>query len=297
MFIGKLSNRYHKERSREKDPLLPTIFLFVHVVFFTVGTEWMTGWSVGMGWDQIERSGPKESSGDSRTQSVLKRRDTHPTRLTGTLIKKLPITTWFKGKTFHVLRTSTSSGLEFIYVQMVQCNGFPNILWEWVRIFTTSWWWKGEGYYQKSSIVTQVVHVQKPSSCRVVITSRWTKERDQITNTFTFFFGYWNLTFHTEYRDTKNHLLSRETDMKLESFRVDSWCLKYHKTLSRLIVLDLFTHFLDIVSLGHTLRSYTHKFSRGSEKKRFCYSLIDTKKNMIVTLHSVLLRRDGLLFV
>ena len=28
--------------------------------------------------------------------------------------------------------------------RMVQCNGSPNRFWELVRIFTDSWWWKGE---------------------------------------------------------------------------------------------------------------------------------------------------------
>ena len=35
-------------------------FIVVHVVFSTVGTEILTGDSVGEGWDQLERAGPKE---------------------------------------------------------------------------------------------------------------------------------------------------------------------------------------------------------------------------------------------
>ena len=60
MLIGKLSNRYFKDRFRESDPLFPEIFLLTHTVFSTVGTERLTGVSVGTGWDQFEMSGPKE---------------------------------------------------------------------------------------------------------------------------------------------------------------------------------------------------------------------------------------------
>ena len=106
-------------------------------------------------------------------------------------------------------------------------------------VFLVSWWWKGEGYYQKSFIVTQVVHVPKPSSCRLVIIPHW-------------------VTWHQE-------LFGGDTDIELGSSRVTSWCLKYHKTFSRLIILGLLTHFLRHTRIFQITHSYTHKFSHGSE--------------------------------
>ena len=44
----------------ESDSLFPTIFHCRTHVFSTVGAEMLTGGSVGVGWDQLERSGPKE---------------------------------------------------------------------------------------------------------------------------------------------------------------------------------------------------------------------------------------------
>ena len=35
-------------------------FIVSHVVFSTVGAEMLTGDSVGVGWDQLEWTGPKE---------------------------------------------------------------------------------------------------------------------------------------------------------------------------------------------------------------------------------------------
>jgi hypothetical protein len=37
------------------------VFIVAHVVFSTVGAEMLTGGSVGAGWDQLERAGPKEA--------------------------------------------------------------------------------------------------------------------------------------------------------------------------------------------------------------------------------------------
>ena len=35
-------------------------FIVSHTVFSTVGAWMLTGGSVGVGWDQLERAGPKE---------------------------------------------------------------------------------------------------------------------------------------------------------------------------------------------------------------------------------------------
>ncbi len=49
-----------KEEDSLSDPRFPTIFIVPHVVFSSVGTEMLTGDSVVVGWDKIERTGPKD---------------------------------------------------------------------------------------------------------------------------------------------------------------------------------------------------------------------------------------------
>ena len=59
-----------KNRIRETILCSLRFFIVSHVVFCTVGSEMLTGGSVGVGWDQLEKAGPKD---DRQVTLVIQR--------------------------------------------------------------------------------------------------------------------------------------------------------------------------------------------------------------------------------